>query len=319
VQSGTTTYFPHVDWLGTKRAVTNLSGTRTDTCASLPFGDALSCTGTDNFPTHFTGQVHDNESNLDHFLFRQYTSTQGRWMHPDPAGLAAVDPGNPQTWNRYAYVNNNPLSYIDPFGLTDCPQNKTCPCPYDACVIGQPPDPIPPVNPPGYPPPCDNCGPSNPPPTGPPGPGNPAKNCTPGTKGCFNVPTARQQCLNQFYNSALGSGVQFLSPLQMIPGWGQAPQKSILETAIGLGTKATVLTAAAGVGQPVIQALSTDGWNLAGPIEQFLGWAGSNTLSFAKVAGPLAWGSGAGLDVLAHVACALDPNSSGEGIPVAPK
>jgi hypothetical protein len=36
--------------------------------------------------------------------------------HP-PAGLAAVDPTNPQSWNRYSYVGNNPLSSIDPSGL----------------------------------------------------------------------------------------------------------------------------------------------------------------------------------------------------------
>jgi len=41
---------------------------------------------------------------------------QGRWVSPDPAGLAAVDPTNPQTWNRYAYVSNNPLTSTDPNG-----------------------------------------------------------------------------------------------------------------------------------------------------------------------------------------------------------
>jgi len=58
-------------------------------------------------------------------------------MHPDPAGLAAVDPANPQSWNRYAYVLNNPLALIDPLGLADdgcdpsnngdqpCPKNVT--------------------------------------------------------------------------------------------------------------------------------------------------------------------------------------------------
>ena len=48
---------------------------------------------------------------------REYHPTQGRWIRPDLAGLNAVDPSNPQSWNRYAYVLNNPLSYVDPTGL----------------------------------------------------------------------------------------------------------------------------------------------------------------------------------------------------------
>src|SRR5439155_23352522 len=51
--------------------------------------------------------------------FRQYSSSLGRWMHPDPAGLAAVNPSNPQSWNRYSYVSNGPLNFIDPSGLCD--------------------------------------------------------------------------------------------------------------------------------------------------------------------------------------------------------
>jgi RHS repeat-associated protein len=62
----------------------------------------------------------DSESSLDHTLFRQYSSSLARWMHPDPAGLAAVDPSNPQSWNRYSYVTNNPLALIDPSGLDEC-------------------------------------------------------------------------------------------------------------------------------------------------------------------------------------------------------
>lgn len=38
-------------------------------------------------------------------------------MTPDPAGLAAVDLSNPQSLNRYAYVLNSPVNFIDPLGL----------------------------------------------------------------------------------------------------------------------------------------------------------------------------------------------------------
>jgi hypothetical protein len=53
-----------------------------------------------------------------------------RWLSPDPPGLGAADPTNPQSWNRYAYALNNPLRYTDPSGLYcfyggdgDTPQN----------------------------------------------------------------------------------------------------------------------------------------------------------------------------------------------------
>jgi len=71
----------------------------------------------------FTGQTQDLTSGIYDFLFRQYSPTQGRWLTPDPAGMAAVDVTNPQTWNRYAYVLNNPLSNIDPQGA-DCVYNN---------------------------------------------------------------------------------------------------------------------------------------------------------------------------------------------------
>lgn len=52
--------------------------------------------------------------------FRQYKSFEGRWLTPDPAGLAAVDLSNPQSFNRYAYVGNNPTTFVDPLGLDHC-------------------------------------------------------------------------------------------------------------------------------------------------------------------------------------------------------
>jgi uncharacterized protein RhaS with RHS repeats len=48
-------------------------------------------------------------------------------MHPDPVGLAAVDPSNPQSWNRYAYVLNDPMDWVDPLGLGTCKPNDPNP------------------------------------------------------------------------------------------------------------------------------------------------------------------------------------------------
>jgi RHS repeat-associated protein len=80
-----------------------------------------SCSLSVAFPNtyKFTGQERDSESGADYFDARHYTSIMGRFLQPDPAGLSAADPSNPQSWNRYAYVLNNPLSNIDPAGL-DC-------------------------------------------------------------------------------------------------------------------------------------------------------------------------------------------------------
>jgi hypothetical protein len=46
--------------------------------------------------------------------FRYYIPEQGRWLTPDPL---AGDITKPQSLNRYAYVGNNPTSFIDPSGL----------------------------------------------------------------------------------------------------------------------------------------------------------------------------------------------------------
>ena len=44
----------------------------------------------------FTGKQRDSGSNLDYFWARHYSSTLGRWMSPDPSGIALADLGNPQ-------------------------------------------------------------------------------------------------------------------------------------------------------------------------------------------------------------------------------
>jgi RHS repeat-associated protein len=62
---------------------------------------------------------HDYSSDTDHAQFRQYSSTPGRWMSPDPY-YGSYDQSNPQSMDRYAYVSSSPLTFTDPSGLGPC-------------------------------------------------------------------------------------------------------------------------------------------------------------------------------------------------------
>ncbi len=57
----------------------------------------------------------DAETGLDHAEARQYAPWMGRWTAPDPYN-GSYDIYDPQSMNRYTYVNNNPLAYNDPTG-----------------------------------------------------------------------------------------------------------------------------------------------------------------------------------------------------------
>ncbi|MBK6722987.1 MAG: hypothetical protein IPG58_06800 [Acidobacteria bacterium] len=62
-----------------------------------------------------TGYERDNETDLDFAQARMYAKSLGRFTTPDPL-MASAMRGIPQTWNRYAYVTNCPLTCIDPPG-----------------------------------------------------------------------------------------------------------------------------------------------------------------------------------------------------------
>ncbi len=114
---GNTTYFAHLDHLGSTRLMTALNQSVSQNLDYLPFGELNS---TDSgIDTHkFTGKERDSESNLDNFGARYYSSNVGRFMSPDPDNTGATLQ-SPQSWNAYSYVLNNPLNAIDPTGL-DC-------------------------------------------------------------------------------------------------------------------------------------------------------------------------------------------------------
>ena len=118
-QNGTT-YFHHGNHLGTERVRTDYNGNTVNTMTSLPFGGGFNQTsGDSNGPAQdenqYTGQDRDPETNTEHFQYRQYSETNGRWLSPDPYS-GSYDTSNPQSLNRYAYVLNNPLGFRDPDG-----------------------------------------------------------------------------------------------------------------------------------------------------------------------------------------------------------
>jgi RHS repeat-associated protein len=67
--------------------------------------------------SHFTAKERDAESGNDYFNARYYSSAMGRFMSPDPIIQNDLRLLNPQRWNKYAYVINNPLILTDPTGL----------------------------------------------------------------------------------------------------------------------------------------------------------------------------------------------------------
>ena len=113
--------YRHGDWLGSSRLTTTASRTVYYDGAYGPFGEPYAQSGTSDL--NFTSKDQGTAANVYDFPAREY-GIQGRWPSPDPAGLAAVNPMDPQTWNRYAYVRNNPLSMVDPFGFDSIPVSK---------------------------------------------------------------------------------------------------------------------------------------------------------------------------------------------------
>ena len=120
-------HFHMTDPLGTRRVqvsgnLATLGQPETD-IQSLPFGDQLNSfpdqyaasTADDSTPLHFTGKERDAESGNDYFGARYYASSMGRFMSPDPSSLSVIRT-DPQTWNRYSYVYNHPLSLADDNG-----------------------------------------------------------------------------------------------------------------------------------------------------------------------------------------------------------
>ncbi len=111
--------FVHANHLGAPIAATDESGQAIWQADYAPYGKLIK-TSTSAGKARYTlalrlpGQWEDEESGLYYNDARYYDPHAGRYLSPDPLGRLAEVLGSP---NAYAYVNNNPASYIDPWGL----------------------------------------------------------------------------------------------------------------------------------------------------------------------------------------------------------
>jgi RHS repeat-associated protein len=112
----------HLDHLGSPRVITGNGGVRLATHEYFPFGRETAASTQDSEKKKFTGHERD-DINLDYMHARYYLPYAGRFLSVDPTWVSA-DLGKPQSWNRYSYVLNSPMTYTDPDGR--CVDVMTC-------------------------------------------------------------------------------------------------------------------------------------------------------------------------------------------------
>ena len=114
-QSQGNTVFLHKDLLNTTHVVTGPSGSVLQDQIFYPWGQSKTSLGT-WYQQEFGGlDYFDPADGTYRSLSRAYNPTPARWLSPDALG---GDVSSPQSFNRYAYVLNNPASMTDPSGLS---------------------------------------------------------------------------------------------------------------------------------------------------------------------------------------------------------
>ena len=112
VDTGKVSYF-HADHLGSTSVLTNANGAIEEDLVYYPFGETFINTGSADVAYKYTGKERDGSTVLYFYEARYYDAVLGRFISAD---RLVPNPLNPQDFNRYTYVRNNPLLYVDPNG-----------------------------------------------------------------------------------------------------------------------------------------------------------------------------------------------------------
>ena len=113
------TYYYHKDGMGSITSLTDKDGKEIEKYIYNAFGKMTIYDEEDNKleesqfdnPYSFTGREHDSETGLHYHRARYYNPELARWISEDPIEFNSGD------MNLYRYVENNPLSWVDPDGL----------------------------------------------------------------------------------------------------------------------------------------------------------------------------------------------------------
>ena len=101
----------HTDHLNTPKLFTNQNQDIVWQAEHTPFGELRIAQEHVTNNIRFPGQYFDVETGMSYNYFRTYDASLGRYIQSDPIGLGGGI-------NTYGYVLQNPLVYIDPFGLS---------------------------------------------------------------------------------------------------------------------------------------------------------------------------------------------------------
>jgi RHS repeat-associated protein len=113
-------YYIHTDHLGSTSLMSDADGQKVETSVAryLPYGRWRTEPTADLTDRGYTGHKHNDDLGLIYMNARYYLPGIGRFISAD---TLVPDPTNPQQFNRYTYVLNNPLRFTDPTG--HCAEN----------------------------------------------------------------------------------------------------------------------------------------------------------------------------------------------------
>jgi RHS repeat-associated protein len=116
VQQNNQVSWVHQDPFAKSKRVTNSSGNVVSIVELDPWGGDTTRSSNSGFQPRFFTTCDRDGNQSDEAMHRRYNRWHARFDQPDPYG-GSMNLADPQSFNRYAYVQNDPVNFVDPSGL----------------------------------------------------------------------------------------------------------------------------------------------------------------------------------------------------------